>query len=100
MVGGAISGHLALVQSNTLAAVDLGSNSFHLQIGRVVEGQIYLLDGLREPVRLGVGLTRDKKIDQATRRVLVPTARTPCASPRTRSSSSPMPARRSGSRSR
>jgi len=57
---------LAQVQNDTLAAVDLGSNSFHLQIGRVVEGQIYLLDGLREPVRLGAGLTRDKKIDRAT----------------------------------
>ena len=55
-----------LVSTNTLAAVDLGSNSFHLQVGRVVEGQIYLLDGLREPVRLGAGLTRDKKIDRAT----------------------------------
>jgi len=56
----------AQVQNNTLAAVDLGSNSFHLQIGRAVEGQIYLLDGLREPVRLGAGLTRDKRIDRAT----------------------------------
>lgn len=54
------------MSTNTLAAVDLGSNSFHLQVGRVVEGQIYLLDGLREPVRLGAGLTRDKKIDRAT----------------------------------
>jgi exopolyphosphatase/guanosine-5'-triphosphate,3'-diphosphate pyrophosphatase len=50
----------------TLAAVDLGSNSFHLQIGRVVDDQIYLLDGLREQVRLGAGLTRDKRIDRAT----------------------------------
>ena len=54
------------MQYETLAAVDLGSNSFHLQIGRVVEEQIYLLDGLREPVRLGAGLTRDKRIDRAT----------------------------------
>jgi len=36
----------------TLAAVDLGSNSFHLQIGRVVDGQIYPLDVLREVVRM------------------------------------------------
>lgn len=54
------------MRHNTLAAIDLGSNSFHLQVGRVVEGQIYLLDGLREPVRLGAGLTREKKIDRAT----------------------------------
>lgn len=56
----------APVQFDSLAAVDLGSNSFHLQIGRVVDGQIYLLDSLREPVRLGAGLTRDKRIDRAT----------------------------------
>jgi len=50
----------------TLAAVDLGSNSFHLLIGRVVEGQIYPLDSLREVVRIGAGLTADKRIDRAT----------------------------------
>jgi exopolyphosphatase/guanosine-5'-triphosphate,3'-diphosphate pyrophosphatase len=54
------------VQFDSLAAVDLGSNSFHLQVGRVVDDQIYLLDSLREPVRLGGGLTRDKRIDRAT----------------------------------
>ncbi|MCG6953877.1 MAG: exopolyphosphatase [Betaproteobacteria bacterium] len=53
-------------QHETLAAVDLGSNSFHLQIGRVVDGQIYPLDVLREVVRIGAGLTADKRIDRAT----------------------------------
>src|SRR5258707_832412 len=51
---------------DTLAAVDLGSNSFHLQVGRVVDDQIYPLDALREVVRLGAGLTADKRIDRAT----------------------------------
>jgi exopolyphosphatase / guanosine-5'-triphosphate,3'-diphosphate pyrophosphatase len=51
---------------DTLAAVDLGSNSFHLQIGRVVDGQIYPLDSVREVVRLGAGLTAEKRIDRAT----------------------------------
>jgi exopolyphosphatase/guanosine-5'-triphosphate,3'-diphosphate pyrophosphatase len=51
---------------DTLAAVDLGSNSFHLQIGRVVDGQIYPLDAVREMVRLGGGLTAEKRIDRAT----------------------------------
>jgi exopolyphosphatase/guanosine-5'-triphosphate,3'-diphosphate pyrophosphatase len=51
---------------DVLAAVDLGSNSFHLQVGRAVEGQIYPLDALREVVRLGGGLTADKRIDRAT----------------------------------
>ncbi len=55
------------MKQDTLAAVDLGSNSFHLQIGRVVDDQVYLLDSLRDPVRLGAGLTRDRRIDQATK---------------------------------
>jgi exopolyphosphatase / guanosine-5'-triphosphate,3'-diphosphate pyrophosphatase len=55
------------VKQDTLAAVDLGSNSFHLQIARVVDDQIYLLDSLRDPLRLGAGLTRDRRIDQATK---------------------------------
>ena len=48
-----------------LAAVDLGSNSFRLQIGRIVNDQIYLLDGLKESVRLAAGLSADKFLDEA-----------------------------------
>lgn len=47
-----------------LAAVDLGSNSFRLQIARVVDDQLYMLDGLREAVRLAAGLTEDKRLDK------------------------------------
>ena len=50
----------------TLAAVDLGSNSFHCQIARVVGDQIYPLDALREPVRLGAGLGKDKLLDEVS----------------------------------
>jgi exopolyphosphatase/guanosine-5'-triphosphate,3'-diphosphate pyrophosphatase len=55
-----------MARHETLAAVDLGSNSFHLEIGRVVDGQIYPLDAVREVVRLGAGLTTEKRIDRAT----------------------------------
>jgi exopolyphosphatase / guanosine-5'-triphosphate,3'-diphosphate pyrophosphatase len=55
-----------MARHDTLAAVDLGSNSFHLEIGRVVDGQIYPLDAVREVVRLGAGLTAEKRIDRAT----------------------------------
>lgn len=51
---------------STLAAVDLGSNSFHCQVARVVGDQVYPLDALREPVRLGAGLSKDKRLDEAT----------------------------------
>src|SRR5438067_4053201 len=54
-----------MARQETLAAVDLGSNSFHLEIGRVVERQIYPLDALREVVRLGAGLSAEKRIDRA-----------------------------------
>ena len=59
------------MEYNTLGAVDLGSNSFHLAIGRVVDDQIYPLDSLKETVRLGGGLTTDKRLDEdATERAL------------------------------
>jgi exopolyphosphatase/guanosine-5'-triphosphate,3'-diphosphate pyrophosphatase len=46
-----------------IAAVDLGSNSFRMQIGRVVDDQIYPLDTLKEAVRLASGLTPEKMLD-------------------------------------
>ena len=52
------------MEYNTLGAVDLGSNSFHLAIGRVDGEQIYPLDSLKETVRLGAGLTGDKQLDE------------------------------------
>ena len=52
-------------QQPILAAIDLGSNSFRLQIARVENDQFYMLDNLREPVRLAAGLTDDKRLDKA-----------------------------------
>ena len=49
-----------------IAAVDLGSNSFRLQVGRVVGDQIYPLDTLKEPVRLASGLTSERLLDAVT----------------------------------
>lgn len=46
-----------------IAAIDLGSNSFRLQVGRIVNNQIYPLDGLKEPVRLAAGLSPDKLLE-------------------------------------
>ena len=51
---------------DTLAAVDLGSNSFRLQVARVVDNQLYELDSIKESVRLAAGLTADKHLDEAT----------------------------------
>ena len=49
-----------------IAAIDLGSNSFRLQVGRIVNDQIYPLDGLKEAVRLAAGLSPDKMLDLAS----------------------------------
>jgi len=51
---------------DTLAAVDLGSNSFRLEVARVTGDQLYPLDSLKETVRLAGGLTEDKLLDEAT----------------------------------
>ncbi|MGH8670731.1 MAG: exopolyphosphatase, partial [Burkholderiales bacterium] len=55
-----------MTEYTTLAAVDLGSNSFHLQVARIVDDQIYPLDSHRETVRLALGLTRDKYLDDVS----------------------------------
>ncbi|MDR1647433.1 MAG: Ppx/GppA family phosphatase [Zoogloeaceae bacterium] len=53
------------MEYETIAAVDLGSNSFRLQVGRVVGEQIYPLDSLKETVRLASGLTAERQLDEA-----------------------------------
>ena len=39
-----------------LAAIDMGSNSFRLEIGQLIEGRYRRIDYLKETVRLGAGL--------------------------------------------
>ncbi|NMM09306.1 MAG: exopolyphosphatase [Polaromonas sp.] len=45
-----------------LAAVDLGSNSFRLEIGRLDHGQIHRTEYLKETVRQGNGLDADRNL--------------------------------------
>ena len=45
-----------------LAAVDLGSNSFRLEIGEVDHGQIHRAEYLKETVRLGNGLDASRNL--------------------------------------
>jgi len=52
---------------STVAAVDLGSNSFRLQVARVEDDQLYPLDALKDTVRLAAGLSEDKVLDRETR---------------------------------
>ncbi len=46
----------------TLAAIDLGSNSFHMIVARPLEGDFQVIDRLKEMVRLAEGLTEDKDL--------------------------------------
>lgn len=51
-----------------IAAVDLGSNSFRLQLARVVDGQLIFHDSLREAVRFGAGLDKNNYLDVDSQR--------------------------------
>ena len=49
-------------QPDVIAAVDLGSNSFHMVVARRSNGELTILDRIREMVRLGAGLDERGRI--------------------------------------
>jgi len=56
---------------DVLAAVDLGSNSFHMVVARYSHGQLVIVDRLRETVRLASGLDEQGRLGrEATGRAL------------------------------
>ncbi len=58
-----------MLDGTSLAAIDIGSNSFRLEIGRIEHGQIVRTDYLKETVRQGGGLDADGRLsDQAMQR--------------------------------
>jgi exopolyphosphatase/guanosine-5'-triphosphate,3'-diphosphate pyrophosphatase len=52
---------------DTVAAVDLGSNSFHMIVAKRDNQQLVVLDRLRDAVRLGGGLQKDKTLSAEAR---------------------------------
>lgn len=52
---------------DSIAAIDLGSNSFHLLIARPLDKDIQVIDQDKEMVRLASGLQPDKTIDSETK---------------------------------
>jgi len=48
--------------AQTVAALDLGSNSFHMIVARVHEGHVHVLDRLKETVRLAGGLDEHHRV--------------------------------------
>jgi len=51
----------------TFAAVDLGSNSFHMIVARIINGDIQIIDRIREMVRLGAGLDENNQLSLEAR---------------------------------
>src|SRR5437763_12330358 len=54
--------------ARTLAVVDLGSNSFRLEVGRVEGDQIFRLDTWRETIRFGAGMDAKGNLTLAARK--------------------------------
>ena len=54
-------------EGDLIAAVDLGSNSFHLVVARFTGGELRVIDRLRETVRLAAGLRSDGTLERAQR---------------------------------
>ena len=53
-------------EQQVLAAVDLGSNSFHMVVARFDHGQLTVIDRLREMVRLASGLDARNRLTEAS----------------------------------
>ena len=52
-------------EAGVLAAIDIGSNSFRLEIGRVASGRYRRVEYLKETVRLGAGLDDQSRLTEA-----------------------------------
>src|SRR5687767_9926384 len=50
--------------NDTFAAIDLGSNSFHMVVARVVDGQLSIVDRLKDMVQLAAGLDDDRILSE------------------------------------
>ena len=60
----------AIPEGSLLAALDLGSNSFHLIISRIEHGELRTVETLAEKVQLGAGLVDGIMTDDAIKRGL------------------------------
>ena len=50
--------------NNVLAAIDLGSNSFHLVVARILDGRLQIIDKLKQRVRLAEGMDANKQLSE------------------------------------
>lgn len=57
------------MSSEVVAAIDLGSNSFHMIVARIVNDHIQVLDRLREMVQLAAGLDDRNHLSEDAQRI-------------------------------
>jgi len=59
-----VSAEISSSSSSVIAAVDLGSNSFHMVVAQDQHGQLKVIDRIREMVPLGAGLDSSGKLSK------------------------------------
>ena len=58
-----IEENMTINPKSMLASVDLGSNSFRLQVCQIIDGQLKVIDSLKVMVRFAAGLDEHKNLD-------------------------------------
>lgn len=53
--------------AETVAAVDLGSNSFHMVVARASGSELHVVDRIKESVRLAAGLDDERRLNEDAR---------------------------------
>lgn len=61
------NGQKPVQDGELLAAVDLGSNSYHMVVARYQHGELRVIDRLRDSVRMAAGLRSDGSLDSQRR---------------------------------
>jgi len=54
----------AVSSPDMLAAIDMGSNSFHMVVARLVHGEIRTVEKMGEKVQLGAGLDQYNRLTE------------------------------------
>lgn len=62
-------------EGEAVAAVDLGSNSFHMVIARNIDGELQVVDRIKEMVRLAAGLDKNNNLEPDARKRALRTLR-------------------------
>jgi exopolyphosphatase/guanosine-5'-triphosphate,3'-diphosphate pyrophosphatase len=59
-----VTAHNSATDAQLLAAIDMGSNSFHMVIARLLHGEIRTLEKMGEKVQLGAGLDAQNRLTE------------------------------------